>query len=427
MSESRKRAFEHLAAASAAIQSLVEPSASRPAGFSVEGEHLLFSLDRSERYGERDLRLSASLPVDAERLAEAMGRLHTDDPRAALEGAAADWASDLSHDLDELHEELRDATRAAAAAAEALGESAALAELIDRLPPTVAYERRQHALEAFHQATRSLVKRSAGARLQALAAREGLPPPVLSVSEKRGRWALRLQRSIEVELLKQPLTLAVDEVRPIAPNELEDLAWAGDDDGLRQAIVALLAADDAALRRELHKALRYADLLFGQDTLGVERETIARSLEQVAARHGDLDDYKLGLGQLAARARTEKFRSDVVSLEEHRSHYADVGGYYPVARSLKRRIELFVGPTNSGKTFRALNALTEGETGVYLAPLRLLALEGQAEIERRGRPCSYLTGEEREMRPGAQFASSTIEMLNFQRPVDAVLIDEIQL
>jgi ATP-dependent RNA helicase SUPV3L1/SUV3 len=86
-----------------------------------------------------------------------------------------------------------------------------------------------------------------------------------------------------------------------------------------------------------------------------------------------------------------------------------------------------VGPTNSGKTYHALNTLAEGASGVYLAPLRLLALEGQEELEKRGRPTTFLTGEERDIREGATFWSSTIEMLNFDRVVDTVVVDEVQL
>ena len=45
---------------------------------------------------------------------------------------------------------------------------------------------------------------------------------------------------------------------------------------------------------------------------------------------------------------------------------------YPLAREVRRRVVLHVGPTNSGKTHRAVQALLEAGTGVYAAPLRLL-------------------------------------------------------
>jgi ATP-dependent RNA helicase SUPV3L1/SUV3 len=88
---------------------------------------------------------------------------------------------------------------------------------------------------------------------------------------------------------------------------------------------------------------------------------------------------------------------------------------------------MYAGPTNSGKTWRALNDLVAGESGAYLAPLRLLALEGQEEIEKRGRRSSYLTGEERDIREDATFIASTIEMMDSRQVVDTVVIDEIQL
>lgn len=101
--------------------------------------------------------------------------------------------------------------------------------------------------------------------------------------------------------------------------------------------------------------------------------------------------------------------------------------YFPLARALDRRFIYFSGPTNSGKTYLALNALCAHESGAYLAPLRLLALEGQEEIERRGKLCSLLTGDERNIKPDALFRAQTIESLNYDEEVDAILIDEVQM
>ncbi len=111
----------------------------------------------------------------------------------------------------------------------------------------------------------------------------------------------------------------------------------------------------------------------------------------------------------------------------HERHLVAYKEYFPEARSLGRELTLFVGPTNSGKTWNALNALVQGESGVYLAPLRLLALEGQDEIEKRGRRASFITGEERDIVEGATFIASTIEMLDPRRVYDGAVIDEVQL
>jgi ATP-dependent RNA helicase SUPV3L1/SUV3 len=101
--------------------------------------------------------------------------------------------------------------------------------------------------------------------------------------------------------------------------------------------------------------------------------------------------------------------------------------YFPRARALERRFVFFCGPTNSGKTYHALNALCQHRSGAYLAPLRLLALEGQEEIERRGKRCSLLTGDDRDIKPDALFRAQTIESLNYDQEVEAILIDEVQM
>ncbi|MBQ48753.1 MAG: hypothetical protein CMP10_15255, partial [Zetaproteobacteria bacterium] len=135
-------------------------------------------------------------------------------------------------------------------------------------------------------------------------------------------------------------------------------------------------------------------------------------------------NIKKRLGGYAAEV---KYQHEIEELRDRSKEYSDYPASWPIARELKRELVFFAGPTNSGKTYHALNALTENESGAYLAPLRLLALEGQEEIENRGKACSFLTGEERDLREGAEFMSSTIELVNLTKKVDAVLIDEIQL
>ena len=42
---------------------------------------------------------------------------------------------------------------------------------------------------------------------------------------------------------------------------------------------------------------------------------------------------------------------------------------------MRRQIHLHVGPTNSGKTYAAIQRLKAADSGVYCSPLRLLAWE----------------------------------------------------
>ncbi len=105
----------------------------------------------------------------------------------------------------------------------------------------------------------------------------------------------------------------------------------------------------------------------------------------------------------------------------------DFKNLFPLARSLRRRLIFHTGPTNSGKTYTAMEALRRAGTGYYLAPLRLLALEGYEELRERGVGASLITGEEQIVDEDATHISSTIEMLSFESEVDVCVIDEVQM
>ena len=96
-------------------------------------------------------------------------------------------------------------------------------------------------------------------------------------------------------------------------------------------------------------------------------------------------------------------------------------------RYMNRRFILHVGPTNSGKTYESLEALKRAESGVYLGPLRLLALEVYENMNRSGVPCSLLTGEECEDMPGANITASTIELCDYNEHYAVAVIDEGQM
>jgi ATP-dependent RNA helicase SUPV3L1/SUV3 len=110
------------------------------------------------------------------------------------------------------------------------------------------------------------------------------------------------------------------------------------------------------------------------------------------------------------------------------SGLGDYPALFPEARALGRRWVAFLGPTNSGKTYAAMRELTAAGTGAYLAPLRLLALEGYEILADRGVAAAMLTGEETLGDPAAaSHVASTVEMLRTRRPVDAAVIDEVQM
>ena len=111
---------------------------------------------------------------------------------------------------------------------------------------------------------------------------------------------------------------------------------------------------------------------------------------------------------------------------------AEYPASFEVASRMPRRFIALLGPTNSGKTHRAMEALAKAPSGVYLAPLRLLALENFERMQAtfvHGKPLkvSLVTGEERRLAAGATHVASTVEMLDARTRVDVAVIDEIQM
>ena len=100
---------------------------------------------------------------------------------------------------------------------------------------------------------------------------------------------------------------------------------------------------------------------------------------------------------------------------------------YKETRDMKRHFYLHVGETNTGKTYSSIERLMEADSGVYLAPLRLLALEIQDKLNSQNIPCSLLTGEEEDIITYAGHVSSTIEKLQLGTPYDVCVIDEAQM
>lgn len=96
-------------------------------------------------------------------------------------------------------------------------------------------------------------------------------------------------------------------------------------------------------------------------------------------------------------------------------------------REMHRHFILHIGPTNSGKTFRSLERLKLARRGVYLGPLRLLALEVYEQMNKYEVPCTMRTGQECIEEDGSRVTASTIEMADFDENYDIAVIDEAQM
>ncbi|XP_060828972.1 ATP-dependent RNA helicase SUV3 homolog, mitochondrial [Bombus pascuorum] len=105
--------------------------------------------------------------------------------------------------------------------------------------------------------------------------------------------------------------------------------------------------------------------------------------------------------------------------------------WYPIARSKNRKIIFHAGPTNSGKTYHALERFISAKSGVYCGPLKLLANEVFNKCNSRGTPCDLVTGEEhryaKNVTSPANHVSCSVEMANIQNVYEVAIIDEIQL
>lgn len=132
-----------------------------------------------------------------------------------------------------------------------------------------------------------------------------------------------------------------------------------------------------------------------------------------------------------AKLRTERERQ-----EEQRRQMREIAAlfrdfspeaYIRRARELRRSFVLHVGPTNSGKTYDAIEDLKRNTPGTYLSPLRLLALEMYDKINAAGIPCSMLTGEEYLPVENARVVSSTVELADTKTRFKTAVIDEAQL
>jgi len=94
-----------------------------------------------------------------------------------------------------------------------------------------------------------------------------------------------------------------------------------------------------------------------------------------------------------------------------------------------QRIKALLGPTNTGKTFVAIEKMLEYETGIFGFPLRLLAREVYDKcVDKVGiEKVALITGEEKIIPSTASYFICTVESMPKNKPVEFVAIDEIQM
>lgn len=93
------------------------------------------------------------------------------------------------------------------------------------------------------------------------------------------------------------------------------------------------------------------------------------------------------------------------------------------------RITALLGPTNTGKTHRALLRMLDHETGMIGLPLRLLAREVYDRLSAQvgESRVALITGEEKRVPSRPRYFVCTVEAMPMDREVDFLAVDEIQL
>jgi len=93
------------------------------------------------------------------------------------------------------------------------------------------------------------------------------------------------------------------------------------------------------------------------------------------------------------------------------------------------RLTAVLGPTNTGKTYLAIERMLGHESGMIGFPLRLLARENYDRIVRikGASQVALITGEEKIAPPGARYFVCTVESMPLDRTVSFLAVDEIQM
>ncbi|KAI9455720.1 hypothetical protein BJY52DRAFT_1224580, partial [Lactarius psammicola] len=322
--------------------------------------------------------------------------------------------------------------------------------------------RKQCMIIADHSTPELLVKSRDGELLRVVVHHRGPSKPALEIfgTSALGRW-------IEVEVIidtvsSKPTALPDASVAAVArTSELEQVfqrevsSWVNKV-GLRQRLLRFgipqreLPGLLAAFTRDVENgnALRF------EEKTSAQLARLSHDVSSPSKRIAIDQALTSLLYTWATDPRHQKTVKSAVSKET-----LDRMVHLPVARTMRRKLVLHVGPTNSGKTHTALRTLAASRVGAYGGPLRLLAHEiyqrlntGQivplgaeateySKWTRRAgtrmrlkhgnalfaRPCSLLTGDERRVTEGATLCSCTVEMLSLERRYDVVVIDEIQM
>ncbi|CAF1858818.1 BnaC04g31840D [Brassica napus] len=174
------------------------------------------------------------------------------------------------------------------------------------------------------------------------------------------------------------------------------------------------------VRSNLQPVAKFRDFFF---------ETCNLEVVQGLVRVGATDDAVKFLFPVFVEFCIEEFPDEIKRFKSvvDSADLTKPATWFPFARAMKRKIVYHCGPTNSGKTYNALQRFMEAENGLYCSPLRLLAMEVFDKVNALGVYCSLLTGQEKKHVPFARHVSCTVEMVSTDELYEVAVVDEIQM
>ncbi|XP_032112068.1 ATP-dependent RNA helicase SUPV3L1, mitochondrial isoform X1 [Sapajus apella] len=210
--------------------------------------------------------------------------------------------------------------------------------------------------------------------------------------------------------------------RPLDKNEVKGIL----DKFYKRKEVQKLGADYGLDARLFHQAfISFRNYIMQSHSLDVDIHIVLNDICFGAAHVDDLFPFFL---------RHAKQIFPVLECKDDLRKISDLRippNWYPDARAMHRKIIFHSGPTNSGKTYHAIQKYFSAKSGVYCGPLKLLAHEIFEKSNAAGVPCDLVTGEERvTVQPDGKQASHvacTVEMCSVTTPYKVAVIDEIQM
>ncbi len=250
---------------------------------------------------------------------------------------------------------------------------------------------------------------------------------IKEVKVERGELFFVVEESITLPVTHQKVSYDLEVYYPL--DELLERIWLAEPLELEGTIDNAKKEHEGSFLSELELIIQESDAY--AKSAGLSLEEFYRHIYEVLLPYVG---RKLVISPKLVKKTSKRF---LYAIQEHMQRrqrqqllaqsIRDFKNLFPIARSLRRKLTLHIGPTNSGKTYTAMERLKKADTGYYLAPLRLLALEGYENLKAAGIEASLITGEEQLLDPDATHISSTIEMLNYDVDVDVCVIDEVQL